>query len=146
MKPARANSALLLSFIITALLGGATLGGGPARAAILSSTHTRVINYHCGMNDMNRSGFPYTAELTLKIHPSGIVDGTWKSDSIRPDPMNGRIEFISGGITGKYLHFSVGARGTLSVQGEFKDGNVREITGSASFRHRRYNFVAHRVT
>lgn len=87
-------------------------------------------------------GAPWTGVLTLSINPDGIVSGQYRSTSIRPDPFYGKSLFVTGGVTGKNIHFSFGARGRASVQATFHHNN---LVGTMFLGSRLYDFVAQRA-
>jgi hypothetical protein len=65
---------------------------------------------------------PWTGDLTLKINPEGIINGTYRSTSTKPDPFHGKIITVSGGLNGKNIHLDFGAKGYFPVKGEYHPG------------------------
>lgn len=116
-----------------------------AASAAVVTGQTRVLHYHCGLVELNSRRIPYTGKLELQVHPDGIVGGSYRSDSVRPDPFYGQIESVIGGVTGNSIHFSIGARGVISVKGEFKGPHNDEIVGTAQINGKLYEFYARRV-
>lgn len=68
-------------------------------------------------------------DLTIRINPEGIVNGTYRSTSIRPDPFRGNIITVTGGVSGKNISLEFGTSGNFPVKGEYYVGEG--IVGTA---------------
>jgi hypothetical protein len=84
-------------------------------------------------------GVPYSGSLKLTFN-DGIVSGTYASDSVRPDPLRGRIIAVSGGVSEGHITLNFQAAGGFTVRGTLAaDG---EISGTATIKGQFYNFLA----
>jgi len=115
----------------------AVLGAQTSATAALSNAH-----YRCGITPRIGGGVPWTGNLTLSISADGIVNGSYRSASIRPDPFHGKTMVVTGGSTGNSIHFAFGMSGRPSVQAHF---HGRDIVGTMFSSTRMYDFVAQRV-
>jgi len=70
----------------------------------------------------NTQQHPWTGDLTLKINAEGIINGTYRSTSSRPDPFRGNIITVTGGLNGKNIHLDFGSKGYFPVKGEYHAG------------------------
>ncbi len=85
------------------------------------------------------SRVPYSGSLKLKFD-HGIISGTYTSESVRPDPLYGRIVAVSGGVSEGHVTLNLQAPGGFTVRGTLSgDG---EISGTATIRGSFYNFLA----
>jgi len=122
---------------ILALLGFVLL---PSAAGAIVTTPGHPLQYVAAMRPQSSSGVPFSGKLVLSISKDGIVSGTYRADSIRPDPMNGHIIPVSGGVDGKRIHLSFGMSANFSVSGTI-DAHGRIV--ASGFRHGvAYNFEA----
>jgi len=112
-------------------------------AATTGSSAPVRVTYTAAFQPQFGGGVPYTGTLVLTYHPDGIISGTYRGNSIRPDPFNNRTTTLTGGVTGKYVHFSTAGLGpSLSFNGQLQHGT---LTGTARTHGRRYDFVAKAV-
>ena len=105
-----------------ALLAAAFLA--PASALAATTTAPQSLTMQAAMRPRNSQSVPYSGILKLKIQPDGIINGTYVSNSIRPDPTNGRIITVTGGLTGANIHLSFGNAGGLRMTGTLKNGHI----------------------
>ena len=85
------------------------------------------------------NNLPFTGTMKLTVD-HGIIKGTYVSESIRPDPLRGRIVTISGGVEHGHIMLIFSALGGFTVHGTLaQDG---EISGTAVIRGSLYNFLA----
>jgi hypothetical protein len=85
------------------------------------------------------SRVPYSGTLKLKFN-HGIITGTYTAESVRPDPLYGRIISVSGGVSEGHVTLTLQAPGGFTVRGTLS-GNG-EISGTATIRGSFYNFLA----
>ncbi|HZY96299.1 MAG TPA: hypothetical protein VFE35_04270 [Candidatus Cybelea sp.] len=82
---------------------------------------------------------PNSGTLKLKFD-HGIVSGTYVSESVRPDPLYGRIVAVSGNVSEGRITLIFQASGGFTVRGTIAgDG---EISGTATIRGSFYSFLA----
>jgi hypothetical protein len=82
---------------------------------------------------------PYSGTMKLKFD-HGIVSGTYTAESVRPDPLYGRIIAVTGGVSEGHVTLNLQAPGGFTVRGTMSgDG---EISGTATLRGSFYNFLA----
>jgi len=118
----------------------AALVAAPGIAAAVTTNAPQTLTMLAAMRPSNGMGVPYSGTLHLKITPDGIIQGTYRSDSIRPDPTSGKIITVTGGLSGNQIHLSFGMSGGLRVQGTLANG---EIFGQAfGKRNTIYDFAA----
>lgn len=72
---------------------------------------------------------PWTGDLTLKINSEGIINGTYRSTSSRPDPFHGQLITVTGGLSGTNIHLEFGSKGYFPMKGQFHAG--QGIVGTA---------------
>jgi hypothetical protein len=82
---------------------------------------------------------PYSGTLKLNFN-HGIVSGTYRSESVRPDPLYGRIIAASGGVSQGHITLTLQAPGGFTVRGTIAEDG--EISGTATIRGQFYNFLA----
>ncbi len=84
-------------------------------------------------------GVPYAGTMKLKFN-HGIISGTYTAESVRPDPLYGRIVGVSGNVSKGEITLIVQAPGGFTVRGTLAgDG---EISGTATVKGRFYTFLA----
>jgi hypothetical protein len=126
--------------VLAAALFASPLAALAATTNVAPKAPVKVI-YAAGFQPHARMGVPYTGTLTLTFNPDNIISGQYRGDSIRPDPFNNRITMLSGGVTGKYVHFSsTGFGPPLSFNGQLDHHG--SLTGTARIRGRMFDFVA----
>jgi hypothetical protein len=82
---------------------------------------------------------PFSGTMKLTVD-HGIVKGTYIGESVRPDPLYGRIVSITGGVEHGRIMLNFSAFGGFTVHGTLaQDG---EISGTAVIRGSLYNFLA----
>jgi hypothetical protein len=82
---------------------------------------------------------PYAGTMKLKFD-HGIVSGTYTAESVRPDPLYGRIITVSGGVSEGHITLNLQAPGGFTVRGTLS--NDGEISGTATVKGQFYNFQA----
>ncbi len=85
------------------------------------------------------SRVPYAAKIKLHVN-NGVISGTYVSESVRPDPLYGRILSVSGGVSEGNVTLYVAAPGGFTVRGTL--GGNGTIVGTATVRGNFYTFVA----
>jgi hypothetical protein len=122
---------------IIALFAGVAV---PTAAGAMVTAPGHPLHYQAAMRSQRSMGVPYSGKLTLSFSKDGIVSGTYRADSIRPDPMNGKIIPVAGGVSGSSIHLSFGMGANFSVSGTI-DKHGR-IVASGYRRGVAYNFEA----
>jgi hypothetical protein len=86
------------------------------------------------------NGFPHTGVMEIAVN-GGAISGTYSGTSVRPDYLNDRIVAVSGTISPSdgYVQLFIGD--TLTLRGTM--ANDGTISGTATYRGRLYEFVAH---
>jgi hypothetical protein len=129
MKPYRAAVfALLLA--LPALSAPAAIIHKPVWSA------TYVAAYR---STFGTQGQPFTGTLRLSFD-HGIVNGTYVSNSVRPDPLFGRTINVNGGVSHGQITLNFGASGGFVVRGTLAEDG--EISGTATIRGRFFSFLA----
>ncbi len=111
----------------------------PSNALAVTSTAPQNLTLQAAMRARNSQSVPYSGILKIKIAPDGIISGTYVSNSIRPDPSNGKIISVTGGLTGTNIHLSFGMSGNVRVTGTFQNGH---IVGTAYSKGKIFDFEA----
>ena len=114
-----------------------------ALASAAAATMPETLNFHTSLTKTTGMSSPWTANLTLKVNAEGIVSGTYRSTSIKPDPFYGKIIQVRGGLTGENIHFSFVNEGNVRFSGKL---DAAGIVGTAFFKNSMMNFVAKRVS
>jgi hypothetical protein len=91
-----------------------------------------------------KMSYPWTGDLTITVNNEGIVNGQYRSNSIRPDPFNGQIIHVTGGLSGNSIRIGFGTMGRMSAKGTIEDDKITGTFYDAS--NKTYNFNAIRVT
>jgi hypothetical protein len=125
---------------LVAALGTPTMLGvvqnAPQHPAVWSATYVAAYQPQFG----NPGAVPYSGIMKLDFK-NGIISGTYESESVRPDPLSGRIVNVTGTI-GTDNHVSLRftastftlSNGTIDAHGT--------IRGTADYQGRLYNFMA----
>jgi hypothetical protein len=112
----------------------------PVAAGMADVATPAVRHYNVAWRPRN-GGVPFTGKMDLKYSADGIVSGTYRADSIRPDPMNGKFTPVSGGRDGNHIHFRfLGMGMNLTFSGTIEHGNI--VASSTSMRGRIYELEA----
>jgi hypothetical protein len=127
----------LKRIFISAILAASFLFGGNALAA--TSGAPQILTMQAAMRPMTRQSTAYTGILKLKITPDGLVNGTYVSNSIRPDPSYGKIITVTGGLNGQNIHLAFGTTGNFRVTGTLTKGH---LVGTAFTKGQMYQFEA----
>jgi hypothetical protein len=127
----------LKRIFVPVILAASFLLGGNALAA--TSGAPQVLTMQAAMKPMTRQSIAYTGILKLKITPDGLVNGTYVSNSIRPDPSYGKIIIVTGGLNGQNIHLSFGTTGNFRVTGTLTKGH---LVGTAFSKGQMYQFEA----
>jgi hypothetical protein len=96
----------------------------PSSALAVTTTAPHTLTMQAAMRPRNSQSVPYSGILKLNIDSKGIIQGTYVSNSIRPDPTNGKIISVVGGVTGSTIHLSFGSHGGWRVNGTLKSGHI----------------------
>jgi hypothetical protein len=122
------------------LLLGVALLGVTAQSALPVGP---PLGFRTQINRLNSFESPYTGALVLRVKSNGTLSGGYESDSIRPDPLYGRLTPVTGTISGNHILLQIGTGiGAFSITGTV---NRQTITGSATQRGRVWTFTAVRV-
>lgn len=112
-----------------------------AQADAAPAAGSQTLRFIVNISPQNVKSVPWTGDMTLKINPEGIINGTYRSTSVRPDPFYGKIVTVTGGLTGgNNIRLDFGAKGYFPVKGEFHPG--AGIVGTARMKSTMYDFVA----
>jgi hypothetical protein len=122
---------------VLAILAASFFLCGNALAA--TSVAPQVLTMQASMRPMTRQNIPFTGILKLKITADGLVNGTYVSNSIRPDPSNGKIITVTGGLNGQNIHLAFGTTGSFRVTGTLTKGH---LVGTAFNKGQMYQFEA----
>jgi hypothetical protein len=77
--------------------------------------------------------------MKITVNSEGIINGTYRSTSIKPDPFYGKIVTVTGGLSGKDIRLSFGVVPSVTVRGQVvKNG----ITGSTTYNSGSLDFAA----
>jgi hypothetical protein len=101
------------------------------------------IGFRTEISRLASTSMPYTGALVFRLNSSGVLNGLYESDSIRPDPLYGRQVPVTGSISGNHIRVQIGN----GVNAFTMNGTVsgQEITGSAMMRNGVWTFKAVRV-
>jgi hypothetical protein len=101
---------------------------GAALAVTVGTPHTT--HYTTEMGPRDSFSVPYTGTMELKYSSDGIINGTYRSTSVRPDPMSGRIVTVTGALMDNNRIRLSFAYGNYSFRGTVEKGG--EIVASAT--------------
>jgi hypothetical protein len=110
-----ATLALILTVLVLASVQAASAQTTPAAGS-------QPLNFLVNIKPHNSNQQPWTGDLTIKINPEGIITGTYRSTSTRPDPFRGNIINVTGGLSGKNINLEFGTKGYFPVKGEYEAG------------------------
>jgi hypothetical protein len=122
---------LLLAVSLIAAVGKSTLPVGVP------------LGYRTQINVLNSLGEPYTGALVFRVNGDGTVSGDYESDSVRPDPLYGRLIPVTGTVSGNQVLLQIGN----GVHAFSMNGTIsrHSISGSATQNGRVWTFSAMRV-
>jgi hypothetical protein len=123
----------LLFGLVAALLFATSSSGGPVAASEAAASALPVgtpLAYHCQWTQRLRNSTPWTGDMTITVNAEGIINGKYKSTSIKPDPLYGRIITVTGGLTGKDIRLSFGVVPSLTVRGQVMSNGIQ---GTSSY-------------
>jgi hypothetical protein len=124
-------SRLLSAFVIVAVVTKFPFPAGPP------------IGFRTEVNRLNSMNPPYTGALVFRLNSSGVLNGLYEADSIRPDPLYGRQVPVTGTISGNHIRLQIGnGVNAFTINGSV---NGERITGSAMMRNGVWTFKAVRV-
>ena len=130
-----------LTFLVPAILSGAIAAAASAAPASPALPPGQQLVYHCQWTQRYKMSTPWTGTMTIRVNDQGVVNGTYKSTSIKPDPFYGKIVTVTGGLSGDKIRLSFGISPAVSVSGDvFQNG----ISGVTTFNGGRFEFVAAR--
>ncbi|MFY9738889.1 MAG: hypothetical protein WAK11_07515 [Candidatus Cybelea sp.] len=112
---------------------------GPALAVVEHGRVWQATYVAAYQPTFGRQGVPRSGTLKLKFD-HGIVNGTYVSESVRPDPLYGRTIAVSGGVSQGQITLNLQAPGGFTMRGTLA-GNG-EISGTATIKGQFYNFLA----
>lgn len=138
MRISRLLLAGLVATAVTAAAPRAFASPSPGMAPMPHPSPPAAL-YHCTWTKRFGGGIGWTGDLTIRVNEEGIINGTYRSTSIKPDPFYGKIVTVTGGRTGKNIRLTFGIVPSVTVRGDDEGGN---ITGSATIGSTTYNFVA----
>jgi hypothetical protein len=93
----------------------------------------RPLGFRTQINQLHSMRMPFTGALVITVNASGNITGRYQSDSMRPDPMYGRMIPVTGSVSGNRIRIDLGAgTSAISINGTIGDGGG--ITGSAMMR------------
>ncbi len=129
----------LLRTIPAVALLAAALFATPAQA-VTTAGETTYAPYVAAFSPVfGPASVPYVGKMLLVMH-DGTIQGSYTGISVRPDPLNNRIEPVVGSVNRDdgYVQLNVG--GALALTGSMAaDGT---ISGTARYNGRLYDFVA----
>jgi hypothetical protein len=137
MKLSRTVLAGLMALAATAFATGA-FGSPTPTASEMPRPSPPAALYHCTWTRRFGGGVRWTGDLTMRIHPEGMVNGTYRSTSVQPDPFGQNVT-VTGGRTGNNIRLTFGIRPSVTVRGEYEGV---KIVGSATIRSSSFLFVA----
>ena len=133
------GAALGLAVVMCVIGGGASrAASSPASPLALPVDHQ--LTYNCQWSPRVGHGVGWTGTLTMRVNAEGVISGTYRSTSVRPDPFYGRTITVSGGLTGgNNIRLSFGISPNVTVRGVVvKNG----IQGSTSYNGGSVEFLA----
>jgi hypothetical protein len=86
------------------------------------------LKFHCQWTQRFGRGTPWTGDMTIKDNAEGLINGTYRSTSIKPDPFYGKIITVTGSISGKSVRLSFGIVPNVTVRGELIKGGIQGTT------------------
>jgi hypothetical protein len=136
----RISPIVLASFTALALIGlGADAFGSPTpTASEMPRPSPPAALYHCTWTRRFGGGVRWTGDLTMRVHPEGMVNGTYRSTSVQPDPFGQNVT-VTGGRNGNNMRLTFGISPSVTVRGEYEGA---KIVGSATIRSSNFLFVA----
>lgn len=101
------------------------------------------LGFRTQINGLNSLNVPYTGALVIRVTNGGTLSGEYQSDSVRPDPLYGRLTPVTGTISGTHVILQIGiGTNAFSINGTASD---HAITGSAMRGGTVWTFKAVRV-
>ena len=138
MRISRMAFAGLIALAATSVAAGAFASPTPNTSPMAHPSPPAAL-YHCTWSRRFGGGIGWTGDLTIRINQEGIINGSYRSTSIKPDPFYGRIITVTGGRTGNNIRLSFGVVPSITVRGDYESG---KITGSAMIKTTTYDFKA----
>jgi hypothetical protein len=124
--------ALLTTVVVAPALAVVEQVPPPHLPAVWSATYVAAFQPTLG-----NQGVPYSGVLKLNFK-DGIITGTYQSESVRPDPMYGRIINVTGNINKGYVSLRFSSftlpNGTIDHNGT--------IGGTANWQGKLWDFLA----
>ncbi len=127
--------------LVSALL--LVAGLAPAASAYAVPRNQQLM-YAVEITQRFKMSAPWTGDLAITVNDEGIVSGQYRSNSIRPDPFNGKTVHVSGGLSGDFIRISFGTMGRVSAKGTIAEDKISGTFYDAN--NKTYDFVALRVT
>jgi hypothetical protein len=113
-----------------------------AQASSLALPVDQQLVYHCQWTQRVGPSTPWTGTMTIRVNAEGLINGTYRSTSARPDPFYGRMVTVTGALQGQNIRLSFGISPAVTVRGElFSNG----ISGTTTFNGGRFEFLAARA-
>jgi hypothetical protein len=119
--------------LVATLLFAASSSGGPVSASAAAASALPVgtpLAYNCQWTQRFKNSTPWTGDMTITVNAESIINGKYKSTSIKPDPLYGRIITVTGGLNGKNIRLSFGVVPSLTVHGEVMSNGIQ---GTSSY-------------
>lgn len=113
----------------------AAVQNAPEHPAIWSATYVAAYQPQFG----NSGAVPYSGIMKLNFN-NGVVSGTYDSQSVRPDPLSGRIVNVTGTISGTHVSLRFATSSFTLSNGTIKGHGT--IQGTANYQGHLYNFLA----
>ena len=116
-----------------------------AHAPATGSTPTPMpvnqeLKYSCQWEPRVKQGVPWTGDLTIRVNQEGLINGTYRSTSIRPDPFYGKIITVTGALTGgNNIRLSFGVSPNITIRGEVVNNGIHAVT---TYKGGRVEFLA----
>ena len=117
--------AVLLACASSAAAASSDTSPPPAGNAIPVGT---PIKFHCQWTQRFRMSTPWTGDMTIRDNAEGLINGTYRSTSIKPDPFYGKIITVTGAVNGKNIRLSFGIVPNVTVTGELIKGGIQGQT------------------
>jgi hypothetical protein len=124
-------SVIALAACLTSVLAWPAHASSPTPAPSGAPMHIAVgtlVKFHCQWTQRFGRGTPWTGDMTIKDNAEGIINGTYRSTSIRPDPFYGKIVTVTGSVTGKNIRLTFGIVPSVTVRGELVKGGIQGST------------------
>lgn len=130
---------LACALLACAIVAGSSQRSSATAASPLALPVEQSLTYHCQWTQRLKSGIGWTGTMSIRVNAQGLINGTYKSTSIKPDPFYGKIVTVTGGLSGKNIRLSFGIVPSVTVNGEVVSNGIQ---GTTSLNGGRYEFLA----